>query len=41
MSVNVSGRQLGEDTIVNDVRRALADSGLDPAALTLEVTETA
>jgi diguanylate cyclase (GGDEF)-like protein len=41
MSVNVSGRQLDDDRIGEDVRRALAESGLDPAALTLEVTETA
>jgi EAL domain-containing protein (putative c-di-GMP-specific phosphodiesterase class I) len=41
MSVNVSGRQLDDDRIGEDVRRALADTGLDPAALTLEVTETA
>ena len=40
VSVNVSGRQLDQDTIIDDVRRALQASGLDPAALTLEVTET-
>jgi diguanylate cyclase (GGDEF)-like protein len=41
MSVNVSGRQLDDDGIVEDVRSVLADTGLDPAMLTLEVTETA
>jgi diguanylate cyclase (GGDEF)-like protein len=41
MSVNVSGRQLDRDVIVDHVREALERSGLEPAALTLEVTETA
>ncbi len=41
ISVNVSGRQLDRDIIVDDVRDALTHSGLDPAVLTLEVTETA
>jgi diguanylate cyclase (GGDEF)-like protein len=40
MSVNVSGRQLDDDELIEDVRRPLAESGLDPAALTLEITET-
>ncbi len=41
VSVNVSARQLDHDVIVQDVRDALTESGLDPAALTIEVTETA
>jgi EAL domain-containing protein (putative c-di-GMP-specific phosphodiesterase class I) len=41
ISVNVSGRQLDRDVIIDDVRDALTASGLDPATLTLEVTETA
>ncbi len=41
VSVNVSGRQLDRDEIIDDVRDALQASGLDPASLTLEVTETA
>jgi diguanylate cyclase (GGDEF)-like protein len=41
VSVNVSGRQLDHDVVVDHVREALALSGLDPAMLTLEVTETA
>ena len=41
ISVNVSGRQLDRDIIVDHVRDALTESGLDPAVLTLEVTETA
>jgi diguanylate cyclase (GGDEF)-like protein len=40
MAVNVSARQLDSDDFVADVERALADSGLDPAALTIEITET-
>ena len=41
MSVNLSARQLQSPTIVNDVKDALLDSGLNPTSLTLEVTETA
>jgi diguanylate cyclase (GGDEF)-like protein len=41
VSVNVSMRQLESDALVDDVRDALAASGLDPSALVLEVTETA
>ena len=40
VSVNVSGRQLDNDHIVNDVQLALAHSRLDPGLLTLEITET-
>jgi len=40
ISVNVSGRQLAEPSLLDDVTRALAQSGLPPARLTLEVTET-
>jgi diguanylate cyclase (GGDEF)-like protein len=41
MSVNVSARQLDEDGFIEDVRNALKDTALDPATLTLEITETA
>ncbi len=41
VSVNVSGRQLDRDAIVDHVREALRASSLDPAMLTIEVTETA
>ena len=41
ISVNLSARQLDDDAILTDVRTALATSGLDPTALTLEITETA
>jgi diguanylate cyclase (GGDEF)-like protein len=40
MSVNLSGRQLEDPNIVADVAGALADSGLPPSALVLEITET-
>jgi diguanylate cyclase (GGDEF)-like protein len=40
MAVNVSGRQLDTDQITAEIEVALADSGLDPEALTIEVTET-
>jgi diguanylate cyclase (GGDEF)-like protein/putative nucleotidyltransferase with HDIG domain len=40
IAVNVSGRQLERDEIVDDVRDALMASGLAPALLTLEITET-
>jgi diguanylate cyclase len=38
--VNVSARQLEDDNFVHDVADALTNSGLWPAALTLEITET-
>jgi EAL domain-containing protein (putative c-di-GMP-specific phosphodiesterase class I) len=41
VAVNVSARQLDHDVIVRDVQDALDRSGLDPAALTIEMTETA
>ncbi|HZC29034.1 MAG TPA: EAL domain-containing protein, partial [Gaiellaceae bacterium] len=40
MAVNLSVKQLQHSDIVGDVRDALAESGLDPASLTLEITET-
>jgi diguanylate cyclase (GGDEF)-like protein len=40
IAVNVSGRQLDGDEVLEDIERALADSGLEPAALTIEITET-
>jgi diguanylate cyclase (GGDEF)-like protein len=40
MAVNVSGRQLDNDQLIEDVRGALQASGLDPTTLTLEITET-
>jgi diguanylate cyclase (GGDEF)-like protein len=40
IAVNVSGKQLQDATFVPDVAAALADSGLPPARLVLEITET-
>jgi diguanylate cyclase (GGDEF)-like protein/PAS domain S-box-containing protein len=40
VSVNVSAVQLIDGDFVADVRRALAVSGLDPALLVIEITET-
>jgi diguanylate cyclase (GGDEF)-like protein len=40
MAVNVSGRQLDDDELIEDVRSALQQSALDPTTLTLEITET-
>jgi EAL domain-containing protein (putative c-di-GMP-specific phosphodiesterase class I) len=41
VSVNVSGRQLDDDDIIEHVREALESSGLDAGSLIIEVTETA
>ncbi len=40
ITVNLSGRQLQDAQIVDDVRQALEESGLDPAQLVLEITES-
>lgn len=40
VSVNVSLRQLQEQTFVNDVARVLQATGLDPGSLVLEITES-
>ncbi len=40
MAVNVSGRQLDTDHLIEDIEGALADSGMEPTALTIEITET-
>jgi len=40
ITVNVSGRQLEDAGFVDDVAAALAESGLDPKALVLELTES-
>jgi diguanylate cyclase (GGDEF)-like protein len=39
MNVNVSGRQIAEPDFVEEVRRVLADTGLEPGRLVLELTE--
>jgi diguanylate cyclase (GGDEF)-like protein len=40
ISVNASARQLERPEFVEEVRAALDDSGLPPASLTIEITET-
>lgn len=40
LAVNVSGRQLQEPTLVDDVAWAIHSSGIDPAWLCIEVTES-
>ncbi|GAA3290034.1 hypothetical protein GCM10020218_059910 [Dactylosporangium vinaceum] len=40
ISVNVSPRQCSDPRLLDDVRAALAESGLEPANLQLELTET-
>jgi len=40
LSVNVSGRQLRDQKLTDVVRQALADSGMAPGTLTLEITES-
>jgi diguanylate cyclase (GGDEF)-like protein len=41
MAVNLSARQLQQPTLVEDVARALEETGIEPSALRLEITETA
>jgi diguanylate cyclase (GGDEF)-like protein/PAS domain S-box-containing protein len=40
IAVNVSGRQLLDQQIVDDVRTALAETGVDPGTVVLEITES-
>jgi diguanylate cyclase (GGDEF)-like protein len=40
VAVNVAARQLDRDEFVEEVREALSESGLEPDALTIEITET-
>jgi diguanylate cyclase (GGDEF)-like protein/PAS domain S-box-containing protein len=41
VSVNLASRQLREESLVDDIREALTDSGLRPQQLQLEITESA
>gem|GEM_PF-330667 len=41
IAVNVSARQLQDPGLVSEIATALGESGLDPAALVLEITESA
>ncbi len=40
VAVNLSARQFGHETLLQDVARVLTETGLDPAALELEITES-
>jgi diguanylate cyclase (GGDEF)-like protein len=40
IAVNVSGKQLDEDHFAWEIRQILDETGLEPSALTLEITET-
>lgn len=40
VSVNISGKHLTEESLIEDVKNALAFSGLNPNSLKLEITET-
>ena len=40
LSVNISGRQLGHPRLVEDVAAVLADTGINPAHVELEITES-
>ena len=41
MSVNISGKHLSNDDLLDDVENALAGSGIAPSTLKLEITESA
>ena len=41
MSVNLSAQQFGSKSLLNDIDHILAETGLNPASLKLEITETA
>ncbi len=41
ITVNLSGRQFQEDAMVGEVATTLAETGLDPSSLILEITESA
>jgi predicted signal transduction protein with EAL and GGDEF domain len=40
MSVNLSGRQFAQPELVDEIAEVLAESGLEPGALELEITES-
>jgi len=40
VAVNVSARQLDTDELITDIHTVLASTGLEPHALTIEITET-
>lgn len=40
LAVNLSGYQLGHSEITNEVKRVLLDTGIDPALVEMEITES-
>jgi len=40
VAVNLSGRQLGHPKLVDDIGEVLSDTGIDPAQVELEITES-
>jgi EAL domain-containing protein (putative c-di-GMP-specific phosphodiesterase class I) len=40
MCINLSGRQLTDDRLVDDVAQVLARTGVDPTSIVLEITES-
>lgn len=40
LTVNISGYQLQDAGVVDDIRRAIAETGFDPRYLVLEITES-
>lgn len=40
MSVNLSGKQLSQSDLIDEVEEVLSESGIDPWQLKLEITET-
>ena len=40
MTVNVSPRQIAEPAFIAELRQVIADTGIDPTALCLEITES-
>jgi len=41
LNINISGKHFGQPMLLSQVTRALADSGLQPSALNIEITESA
>jgi len=41
VSVNISGKHLSNTSLINDVKKSLAESKLSPSSLKLEITESA
>ena len=41
LNINISGKHFGQPMLLSQVGRALEDSGLDPASLNIEITESA